>query len=95
MDLVERAKNRVVEEIRRQSDGSWPMDGDEEVGLVDAHIDFAALGKSVITEVLDAVQHELNMTELANIEGAMPDWLAGFQCAAERLSHLRKEAGIE
>ena len=89
MDLVERAKNRVVEEIRRQSDGSWPMDGDEDVGLVDAHIDFSALGKVVIAEVLAHGE--------AYADAHAGKW-AGMEpreAVKAMLSHLRKEAGIE
>lgn len=86
MDLVERAKNKVVEEIRRQSDGCWPMDGDEEVGLVDTYIDFAALGKSVIAEVLDQVEAHLSAVQYDP---------APYTAMKHRLSHLRKEAGIE
>jgi hypothetical protein len=45
---VEEVARALVAEIKRQTDGYWPLEGEVDNGLVDAHLDFVALAEAAI-----------------------------------------------
>lgn len=49
--------------------------------------------KAAIRAVLEGLEQDLALTELANIEGASDEWLEGFRFAVSRLSALKEVVG--
>ena len=46
--------------------------------------------KAAIREVAEALERDLALTELANVEGASADWLDGFRAAVARVTALKE-----
>lgn len=87
MDMVERVARQICCE-----------GGQCEFRNCDALADWGDQAKAAIRAMLEGLEQDLALTELANIEGASDEWLEdewlnGFRFAVSRLSALKEVVG--
>lgn len=85
-DVVERVARAICEADKPsfEKEPRW-----DHLGLM-LQAQFKGLAKAAIRAVLEGLERDLALTELANVEGASSDWLDGFRAAVARLSAIKE-----
>lgn len=89
MDMVERVARALCRaDLNSDPDKLLtPAPGETRRFAWELYVDDA---KAAIRAMLEGLEQELALTELANIEGASDEWLNGFRFAVSRLSALKE-----
>jgi len=75
----------VIEKMARaMARGNWPFASDAEIERAMPKWDSYA--QAAYTAMMQHLEQDLALTEIANIEGASADWLEGFRFAVSRIA---------